>query len=238
MNRELTSRIKGLLEDAEGRRYEAESLLQLLSELAANESFYSQGLSRLSLRSISPSSALQGVLSSVHRLCNAKAQASQRLSSYLADLIDPLRSLLLTQRTAMKIAERDIGKTAQEFWTQQDQLTTAEDWYKLQLQWSEEFVVQMDQTEGKEERKRLLAEQPEDVNWRMERATTVYRAAVDGYNEVAVKLRDELSSLLAGLYEQEQSRLSLLLAGSAQLQTLTLQCEQELVAHLSEVDAI
>jgi len=238
MNRELTGRVEGWLGEAEGRRGEAEGLLQLLCELAANESFYSQGLARVSVHAVSESCGYQGVFSTIRLLCGAKAQASKRLSSCLSDLIDPLRSLLLTQRTAFKVTERAICKTMQDFSTQQDQLTTAEDWYRLQLQRSEDFVVQMDQAGDKDERKRLLADQPEDVNWRMERATTVYQAAVDGYNEVAAKLQDELSALLAGLYMQEQSRLSLLLPGFTQVQTLILQCEQDVLRDFSEVDVI
>lgn len=240
MSEKLTTRIEGLMKEAEGRRCEAENLLQLVSELSAHESFYSQGLSRLSLpySSSSSSCALQSVFHSLHLLCTAKIQASQRLSSFLlTDLIDPLRNLLLTQRTSLNVANRDIHKTLKELSAQEEQLSTAEDWYRVQLQLSEEFVVQMDNLDGREERRKLLAEQPEDVNWRMERATIVYRTAVDEYNEANGRLKEELSVLAAGLYMQEETRLSLVLTSFSKLRFLTMQC-QELLSEFSDVHAI
>jgi hypothetical protein len=240
MGEKLTTRIEGFMKEAEARRCEAENLLQLVSELSAHESFYSQGLSRLSLpcSPSSPSCALQSVFHSLHLLCTAKAQASQRLSSFLlTDLIDPLRILLLAQRTSLNVANRDIQKTLQELRAQEEQLSTAEDWYRVQLHLSEEFVVQMDHLEGREERRKLLAEQPEDVNWRMERATIVYRTAVDGYNEANAKLREELSALTAGLYMHEESRLSLVFTNFSKLHSLTMQCQEHLI-DFSDVHAI
>ena len=233
MDLELGKRVDGVLRDAEERRQTAEEILQLLSEISTHESFYYQGLSHLSFPTAA-SASVESFIGFFRLLCTLKAESAQRFSSYLqSDLIHPLRSLLLNQRSAYTIASQDISKAVKHMETLREQLETTETWYTVQLQRSEEFILRMEQTEGGEDRKKVMQDWPEDVNWSMERATMVYRDAVDGYNQTADTLRNQLLSFTSSLSSHEESRLSLFRHGLSQVSSLALQLSDDLHTSLT-----